>query len=94
VVDQIRGMLDGIMSENSRYNTLPISRNVNLSNEKRVRTIEESSGSRKKRSCGKYNRNNTFNVFVKRIDVTDKVAREISIFAQLRVFFLTLRHIA
>ena len=67
-------MLDGIISENSRYNRFHINDYVNMPNEKQVRTIEESSGSRKKRSCGKYNRNNTLNFFVKKIDVTHKVA--------------------
>ena len=79
MVERFRGMLNGIMSKNSLYNTLPINAKlfnqiineyVNLRNEKRVRNVsdeeEESNGSRKKRSCGKYNGNYTFNVIVKK----------------------------
>ncbi len=74
MVERFRGMLNGIMSKNSLYNTLPINAKlfnqiineyVNLRNEKRVRNVgeeEESSGSRKKRSCGKYNGNNSKNL--------------------------------
>ena len=73
MVERFRGMLNGIMSKNSLYNTLPINAKlfnqiineyVNLRNEKRVRNVsdDESSGSRKKRSCGKYNGNNSKNL--------------------------------
>jgi hypothetical protein len=49
-----------------RFRAMPINEYVNLQNEKQMRTIEESSGTRKKRSCGKYNGNNTFRVIVKK----------------------------